>query len=463
MEIDYLSYWLAAWPVFFALIFWLMWKKKAGAGAGLVLAYLLNLWLIHWVAAALYVIPGYAFYEPEVVAIGLKQSTIAAGAFCLGSVVLAPLLFSVIRFPAESNTKRLPDLNLPKVYILVGALCYVVLLPLLGGLPTITALVSSGWNLTVVGLILKCWDAWRKGKRKAFIRWVVFSAGLPFLTVITQGFIGFGTFALILVLSFVYVIYRPRWKVMVISLVIAYFGLSLYVTYMRDRSAIRDVVWGGESYQSRADRMIDTFTNVELFDPANEDHLRRIDDRLNQSVLVGEVVQYINTGQQDYAYGATFWQALQALIPRIIWPDKPVAGSGNLVHQYTGISFDSTTSVGVGQVMEFYINFGTTGIVCGFLVMGLLVALFDKAAGIRLLEGDWQSFALWFLPGLALLQVGGSMVEVTASVWASLVLALLIKRYILARLQGKKLPSLPAQMRSDIAVLAGRRHSKPNA
>src|SRR5207249_1043959 len=137
------------------------------------------------------------------------------------------------------------------------------------------------------------------------------------------------------------------------------------------------------------------------------------------------------SGRANYANGETLWDAIIALIPRALWADKPVeAGSGDLVTRYTGIEFAKGTSVGIGQVMEFYINFGTLGVVLGFTVLGALLSIVDSAAGRKLAAGDWPGFALWYVPGLALLQVGGSLAEITASFAASLVAALMVNQLL---------------------------------
>jgi hypothetical protein len=80
--------------------------------------------------------------------------------------------------------------------------------------------------------------------------------------------------------------------------------------------------------------------------------------------------------------------------------------------------------------MEFYLNFGTPGVVVGFIIMGVLVTAFDWQAAERLARNDLHGFVLWFLPGIALLQVGGQLVEITASAAASLVVALLVNRVL---------------------------------
>ncbi len=113
------------------------------------------------------------------------------------------------------------------------------------------------------------------------------------------------------------------------------------------------------------------------------------------------------------------------------------AGSGTLVTQYTGIPFEAGTSVGIGQVMEFYVNFGTLGVLIGFTIMGIAITVLDLLAAECLAAGDLHGFVLRYLPGISLLQVGGSMVEITTSAVAGVFVALLANKY-LDRLQQKE-------------------------
>ena len=83
--------------------------------------------------------------------------------------------------------------------------------------------------------------------------------------------------------------------------------------------------------------------------------------------------------------------------------------------------------------MECYINFGTPGVIGGFLIIGGLLALADRRACQALAGGDIRSFTLWYLPGLSLLQVGGSLIEVTSTAAAAFVMAVLLN-YLFERL-----------------------------
>jgi hypothetical protein len=276
---------------------------------------------------------------------------------------------------------------------------------------------------------------------------------VPFTTVTTQGFLGYGVVALLIVLVFVSTFLRSPVTIALIGIPLMYLGLSVFVSYMRDRGEIRAGIRNGEAFSARVDRLTTTAETFEWFDPSNLDHLQRVDGRLNQNYLVGAaVVRLSETG--DFARGETLFDALLALIPRAFWPDKPLkAGSGDLVTRFTGIYFNSAdTSVGIGQSLEFYANFGTIGVLIGFAIMGTLITTVDWQAGQRLANSDLHGFVLWFLPGVALLQVGGQLVEMTACAAASVIVALMVNRY-LDRLQRKQtgmadLPSAVSEARS---------------
>src|SRR5262249_17381055 len=157
-------------------------------------------------------------------------------------------------------------------------------------------------------------------------------------TLVSAGFLGYGAVALLVVVAFLVSLTGMGPRGMIVAVLCTYLGLSVYVTYMRDRAEIRDVVWTGGDVTARVQTMENMVTRFEWFNPYDPAHLDRIDGRLNQNTLVGAAVDYIGSNPQSYARGATLAEALLALIPRIIWPDKPVAaGSGTWVSDYTGI------------------------------------------------------------------------------------------------------------------------------
>jgi hypothetical protein len=123
-----------------------------------------------------------------------------------------------------------------------------------------------------------------------------------------------------------------------------------------------------------------------------------------------------------------------SLVPRALWPDKPaVGGGGDVVTKYTGIRFAQGTSIGAGQVLEFYVNFGPWGVIGGFLIYGWLLGFMDVAISESLRHGDQRRFLFWFLIAIGLLQPGGNLMEIAASagaaVPASYILNLLFNRH----------------------------------
>jgi hypothetical protein len=438
-----LAFWVILWMGASATILQQYWTQRS-VGVGLVLAYVLNFSLIHWSGAVIYLLPWYLGPNTALTVTGFRESAYGLLAFAFGALALAPWLMRLIGRPYKPTAFWKPDRRLPEIYIAVGLFCYFILLPVSSLIPSATAITSAGWNLVLAGLGLTCWRAWKEKKGSKLTLWLVAALSLPFLTIITQGFLGYGAAAFLAVSAFIMSFYQPRWKLVVGGFAIAYLGFSFYVTYMRDRTEIREVVWRQESTTNRLARVYETVTSLEGFNPYDVAHLERIDGRLNQNVLVGAAVYYLESGYQTFASGYTVWQAILSLVPRILWPDKPVvAGSMGLVSEYTGITFAEGTSVGMGQVLEFYMNFGTLGVVLGFLAFGVLISLIDVAARRRLGSGDWLGFISWYLPGLALLQVGGSLVEVASSAGAAIVTALIVRHYVLRRFRGKwALPSI---------------------
>lgn len=421
--------WLGAWLLCMAFILWR--QQKDDAGAGLVISYVLQLWVIHWLAAAIYALPWYQ--SPDLpIRLGLEQSTYAIAGFAIGSSLLAPaLLKRKIAGAATVSNPGLVDARLVHTYLVVGIVSYFVVEPMLHSVATIGAIASAMSNLLLVALGMECWNGLKaKGAHNSFWRWVLLSACLPFMTIVTKGFLSYGFAAMLTVFAFVASFYRPRWKIVVSGFLVGFLALSMYVTYMRDRKDIRASVWRGESYSARISASSRLFTDFELLDLTNIDHLVRIDERLNQNALLGASVLFLQQHPDSSGNGRTIWEAAVSLVPRILWPGKPTsAGSGTLVTEFTGIRFGEDTSVGIGHVMECYVNFGTTGVFFGMILIGTLVGWIDVNAILGLRQGGWQTFTMWWLPGIALLQVQGSLVDAVSSAGASVVVALLIQRF----------------------------------
>jgi hypothetical protein len=422
---------LLRWVVMCALTagFLLVRHWRGNAGAGLMFAYVLMFGVLHWIGPAIFLLPWHDQRGAQFTVEGLRLATIALIALTAGSEVVVWASRRTALAAALDATPLPIDMRLVNLYFVTGATLYLVVMPFAGALPSLTAFVSTGSVLMVLAMGLHCWNGWITGNRRRFWVWLAWSAAWPVVTVLGEGFLGYGFGFMLMVVAFVASFYRPRWQVVVAGALLAYGGLSVYVTYMRDRVAIRDVVWNDGALIDRAASVGESISRMEWFDFTDPKHLRRVEDRLNQDWLVGAASYYLDSRPSEFARGDTLVAAFAAVVPRAIWPDKPIiGGSGDLVSRYTGLRFADGTSVGVGQVMEAFVNFGADGVVLVFFVIGVVIVLVDRWSAYRLSHGDGNGFAVWYLPGLCLLQIGGSLSEVTSAAAASFVMAFLLNR-----------------------------------
>ena len=195
---------------------------------------------------------------------------------------------------------------------------------------------------------------------------------------------------------------------------------------MAARDEIRQTIWYEQAGIGRSlEKVADTLNGFSWLDLSNLQHRDALESRLNQDVLVGTAVARLQRGDVEYASGKTLSTMVLSLIPRVVWPDKPVVGGGgSVVQDFTGIEFAEGTSVGAGQVLEFYVNFGTWGVVGGFLLFGWMFGRMDILVIRYLREGDQQRFLLWIMVSLAMLQPVGNLVEIVVSAVSAVIAAL---------------------------------------
>lgn len=401
---------VVVWGVVGALAYFTT-MSRSWSGAGLTLAFFLNMSLLHWFSGMMLMLPWYTPPEYYSSMAGFRMSTIGIVAFAVGCFGVAPLL---TQRTSEAPTFRdcTNDSKILRVFLTVGIVSFLLGTVGLGKIPTLSAVLSSGQGFVFVALGFGIWQSYLRQNRKQL--WILLSAtpAFPLLTIFLQGFLGFGVSYAVIVLCFFVAIYRPRVWASLLVIPLAYLGLSFYVTYMRDRVEIRGVVWGGSKLETRVEQAKKMFQQFEWFDSWNSRHLGYVNGRLNYNGLVGAGMSHLDS-TKAFGRGETLWMSVLAIIPRAVWPDKPIqAGSMDFVSRYTGLKFAEGTSVGMGLVFEFYANFGRYGVLFGMLIMGILVGYADRRAGEELRWGSPIVFARWFLIGTCLLIVGASLIEV---------------------------------------------------
>lgn len=419
-----------AWPASVVALFVVLAMLRQPPGL-YVPCYLVMFALQYWFGGFAYALPWHPFKDAAFTIDGFELATWGLWAFLAG--VLAASL------SASSTPRHAPVLPAPlrsagarfsTIVLIVGSAAWILSYTPAMSLPSAPAILSTASRLTLIGIALKCWIAWQDGAYSRANAWLGSAFVLPVITLVIEGFLGFGVLALSIVLSFVATFYRPRLVLAAGALGLLYAGMSLSPAYGEHRSSIREAVWGGEDFASRFSTMLDMLQSMTPFDPSKESHLHFIDERLNQSHLVGAGMAY--TPQiEPFANGSTIAMVFVAMIPRAIWPDKPVqAGSGNLVSQYTGMGFADGTAVGIGHILELYVNGGTDVVLVGMFLLGIVMRLIDKRLMAAAFSGNWTGILVPYLVGQCFLNVIGSMVEIGSSLAASVLLGLVLAKGI---------------------------------
>lgn len=394
-------------------------------GTGLFLAYLFQWTLFYWIGASIHELPWTQLVDYEVNRIGFQQASYALFSFIVGGVIFAPLFYT--SSPTPSPQWKSDTSSLAQLYIIIGLLSYFILIPTLGRISGLIAIVSTGTQLLISGTCLLCWIARHQNNTKILRTLVLATIFLPITTMANAGFLGYGVIATSLVWVFVASFYKPKTVFFAGAIIFAYLGMSFFVAYMKSRDELRRTVWGGEKLSMRLTQVVEIFSRLEPFNITKYDHLEPIDGRINQNKLVGAAVVHLNE-TQDFQHGLTIRDSLLSIIPRILWPNKPItAGSMGLASKFTGIEFSANTSVGIGPVMESYANFGTNGVIVIFLILGFIIRIIDFATFSYLSNNDIHRFMKYHLLGVAFINVSGSFVEVASGAAAVVVFSYLIQ------------------------------------
>jgi hypothetical protein len=453
---ELLLYFLIASLVTALLLIHLLKSGRGQSHVGLVISYLLGgFWINHWFGVAAYLVPGYCGVYPELEVPGARETLYALLGFAAG-VLFLPRIFGVRRSQGNVNPVPVPA-NLRNGFLALGVLFYVAA-HVASKVNGLQAILASGQQLLVVAVLLNIWEAARKKQKQRVAFWLVASLAFPFLTVVQDGFLGYGINAVapIYIFAATCIGRRNYFKLATVGFICFYLGLSLYVNYMRERTGIRADVWGGNKFSARVDRFSAVFQHFEWFSPFDPIHLDAVVGRMNQSWLVGAGVVYAENTQQ-WARGETLEYAALAFIPRFLWPNKPQAGGGDMATRYTGIPFAEGTAVSIGQVLELYVNYGSWLVFFGFVIFGGLAGYFDSAAREGLNTGAWNRFLTYFVIGSAMVQIMEPLAVTVAGAVAGVVLSCGLQMFLNMKSKRRRQPALqPMALRPHMrSVLPG--------
>jgi len=395
-------------------------RRKSGA---LTLAYFLTLSLGHIPGVLAYLEQSFFVYSAEATKVGLDMTLIGMTAFFVGalSARLLPQRTAGVKAHQQAASADFFS-RISWRTLMIGLIGYFVILPVSALVASFTAIAS----VAVLLIILGFWFKFYAADSRQTLATLAMVPLLPLSTLVTGGFLSYGTIWAISIVAFCFVVARHRVWFYLASPVVIFLGLSLFVTYFQLRHDIREVVWDENTQtMDRLDTVTKLVTDFQFLDLSNEWHLFALDQRLNQNYLVGAGIMRHRADAVKLLYGATL--PVWAFIPRAIWPDKPaVGGGGDLVTEFTGIGFAEGTSVGVGQVLEFYMNFGMWGVLAGFAVLGFILMRLDQHIMRALAMRNIHHIVRFSLPGLALLAPMGNLKETLVAVVAAAIASQLL-------------------------------------
>ena len=398
--------------------------RRNGPSLALPFAYMTLLLLNHMPGAAVPLLDPEFNAHITQVETGIRFAAIGAVCFVIGVWFARRNTQEQRLFPQPpTHLAVLADDRPFWLFCLAGGWIFTFGLTPLRNLPSIGAVVYNGGTIWMLGVLLGLRWSVRNKYHSWTLIWFACLSVYPALILISWGFLSYGAAAVIIVLCVLTASARRYWRTVAALILIGYIGLSIFSNYFQARDNIRDAVWGGASLSRRIDAIETMFTQFHLFDAHDQLVLAGFDIRLNQNYFVGLSAENLANGTVQYLHGSSVTDALLSLIPRVLWPGKTVyGGSPEVVAKMTGLDLSTTTSFGVGNVMEFYINFGMPGLIGGFLLLGWALGRFDHRAALAETRGDYGAAMLFFLPGVALIQPIGSMVEMTgsaASAWVA--------------------------------------------
>jgi hypothetical protein len=446
---------LAAWPVLVLILIWVD-RRHGRMPLFIVYSYIGALAVTHWFGALVHVVPpdwGHWSHSAMDTPEGFRLATWGL-AFLVAGAAVYPRVRSVNsqQWSTPTAAQAAGARRAVNISLMIGLASWIAALTPLASVPSVSAAISGGQQFLVGAICLKCWLAWTSSDRRRLFLWLAVGFMFPVYTVLFEGFLGFGISYLLSILIFVGTFYRPRWRVLASGVVAVYAGLSLYIGYIENRTQLRAAVWSGQPMDVRLNAVSKMVDDIAPFDPLNPRHRLLVDLRLNQNWLVGASMHYVPE-YHSYAYGETLYDAFFALVPRVIWPDKPyTGGSGNLASEYSGIRFAEGTSVGIGQVMEFYVNLGWLGVAAGFFLLGYGLRYVDLRVSTNIRDQDWSNAGLWFAVGLSAMQPGGQLAEVTSSMAAAAVFGIAARKMSQAMAQRDHARLTDGSVRSRSAM-----------
>jgi hypothetical protein len=171
-------------------------------------------------------------------------------------------------------------------------------------------------------------------------------------------------------------------KSVLIAVVGGFFFLAVMTGWMQTRGMIRRGDLAQLGFLDQVQRFIPAWYDATIknaFDSQAANNTIR--ERVDMTHILAMQVRH-QPNIEPFAHGSTVTDAFITLIPRAIWPSKPVAAGGaRFVMRFTGMRRDprDTTSIGLPYQFELYANAGPICVVIGLFVVGYVCGAFERS------------------------------------------------------------------------------------
>lgn len=132
----------------------------------------------------------------------------------------------------------------------------------------------------------------------------------------------------------------------------------------------------------------DTITHVQKFIEVSGAAIGQLDWATGAGSLlerIGSIDQFARVLRRvpaliPHEHGRLSGEAVRhVLVPRFLDPDKPALDSSAMTRRYAGIAIGGLTSIGIGYMAQFYVDFGVPGMFAAIFFYGILIGFLYAA------------------------------------------------------------------------------------
>lgn len=314
---------------------------------------------------------------------------------------------------------------------------------------SLSAIVNLVVRQVFVAIILLAYDVFRKTENRPRMIYLLYGVvGLSALIGLITGLLENALLPLVL-------LFLVRWHVAGrIPWLWAICGLFLYLALNPAKFDYRERVWYGReqfTFMQRVGLWQELFfeSAVTILNPADEAvRADNTEAALARFDLIHRFayVQRLTPDYVPYYKGETYQYFLYAWVPRLIWPNKPSASIANDIIdidyrlKYSG----STSTIGIGQLPEAYINFGLAGIIGVLALQGGIFAFLDHLFNGRNSQGGraiYLAVMVYFING-----IGSSSAILFGALFQQLLVNALLLRPFVTKSTTKSNDNKPHQL-----------------